>query len=316
MKDYITKLLPLVQNICIECRQRITKKNVIYYIEVNSNVSGFFALLRGALDLCCYADENGFFPYIKYGKETLYSEKALFLGTSNPFEYYYIQPISICQKPDIMWGNIIKSQQIHADLIEYKYNFKPFSYLVESSYIEQMAVVYKKYMRLNEKTKTIVEQRIRKKLKEKKTLGVHIRGTDFYKEFNNHPVPVTVDEYAEVINREVEHHHFMQVFIATDDVRCLKELEKKVSVPLVYYKNTMRASSNKSVAFEKNNRKYNNYLLGLEVLTDAYTLSSCQGLIGCLSQVDIFVQIIKKSRGERFDPLCIISKGIVNNNRQ
>ena len=297
---------------------RIKKSNgkVIYYIAVGSNVEGFFAILRTALDYCCYADEHGFVPYIVYSKDILYFEKALFLGTNNPFEYYYEQLKELSLVEMLRRNTFIKCSPKHLNEIELKYNLKSFSYLVEESYIEKMADIYKKYIHLNAMTERMIGQSIMKRLQGKRTLGVHIRGTDFFKEFNNHPVPVSVDEYIRIIDKEIKRERYEQVFVATDDIRCLKEVKQKITVPLVYYNNTMRSKGNKSVAFERSNRKNNNYLLGLEVLKDAYTLAASDGFIGCLSQVDIFVQIIKRSQGQRFRSLKIIDKGIVSNNRQ
>lgn len=308
----------LIEKIYLEYRIRQSGSKVVYYIKVDNEIAGFFAILRRILDYCCYADEQGFLPYIVYSKKTLYAEKGLFLGTNNPFEYYYEQSSKLM--PSILFKglNVVESRIEHSDRINLQYNLKQFSYIVEDGYIEKMAYIYKKYMQLNAITKKRIEQSIANTLQGKYTLGVHIRGTDFNKGFNNHPVPVTVDEYIEVINQEIVEKQYEQIFIATDDARCLKEFKQKLklSIPLVYYKNTMRGSGNKSVAYERNERKYNNYLLGLEVLQDAYTLSACGGLIGCLSQVDIIVQIMKKSRGQEFDFLNIIDKGIYVNNKQ
>lgn len=305
----------LINNLYLNYRFRNSGDQEVYYIKMENNVCGFFAILRETLDYCCYADEQGFCPYIVYGQKTLYSEKGLFLGTYNPFEYYFKQPMTLLPVNGIRGLNLVKSRPEHLKEIEFKYNLKSFSYIVEESYIEKMAEIYKKYMHLNVMTNKNIEKNIEKILKGKHTLGVHIRGTDFNKGFNNHPVPVTVDEYAEFINEEVVKQEYNQVFVATDDVRCLNELRKKIRVPLVYYKNTMRARGNKSVAFERNERKRNNYLLGYEVLKDAYTLSACDGFVGCLSQVDIFVQILKRSKGQAFSSLKIIDKGIFNNNK-
>lgn len=309
-------LYRLIESIYLDYKIKKSSDKELYYIKIDSGISGFFAILRAALDYCCYADEQGFLPYIVYGRKVLYSEKTLFLGTNNPFEYYYEQPLTFLADKLVKGMNIVKCRTEHLDKIELKYNLKASSYLVEESYIENMADIYKKYMHLNMMTSKKIEKSIRNVLQGKLTLGVHIRGTDFYKEFNNHPVPVTVDEYIKAINEEIVNKQYEQVFIATDDIRCLKELKKKIQVPLVYYKNTLRANGNRSVACERNERKNNNYLLGLEVLKDAYTLSECDGFVGCLSQVDIFVQIIKKSRGQEFSSLKIINKGIFINNRQ
>lgn len=305
----------MIEKVYLDYKIRKSSDKEIYYIRIDNKVAGFFAILREALDYCCYADEQGFLPYIVYSKQTLYAEKGLFFGTNNPFEYYFEQPLSL--KAEILFGglNVIKSRNEHLSNIELKYNLKQFSYIVEESYIEKMADIYKKYMHLNITTSKKIEKSVENILHGKYTLGVHIRGTDYNKGFNNHPVPVTVDEYIAAINQEITEKRYEQVFVATDDARCLKELKQKINVPVVYYKNTMRANGNKSVAYERNERDYNNYLLGWEVLKDAYTLLACDGFIGCLSQVDIFVQIVKKSKGQEFASLKIIDKGILVNNK-
>lgn len=306
----------LIKKIYLDYRVRKSSGKEVYCIVIENEIAGFFAVLRETLDYCCYADEQGFLPYIIYGKKILYAEKNIFLGTNNPFEYYYKQPLMDVPGISLKGLNVVKSKTEHLQKIELKYNLKSFSYIVEQSYIEKMAYVYKKYMELNTMSDKKIEKSIENILQGKYTLGIHIRGTDFNKGFNNHPVPVTVDEYIEVISQEIAEKKYQQVFVATDDMGCLKELKQKVNIPLVYYKNTMRASGNKSVVFERNERKNNNYLLGLEVLKDAYTLSACDGFIGCLSQIDIFVQIIKKSKEQEFSSLKIIDKGIYINNKQ
>ena len=309
-------LYRLIRNKYFDYRIKKSDGKVIYYIAVGNSVAGFFAILRAALDYCCYADEHGFIPYIIYNKDILYFEKALFLGTNNPFEYYFEQLEKLPFVEMLQKRDFIKCRPEHLSAIELKYNLKPSSYIVEESYIEKMAGIYKKYIHLNTTTEQKICQNVMKCLRGKRTLGVHIRGTDFYKEFNNHPIPVSVDEYIRIIDKEIEKERYEQVFVATDDLRCLKELKQKIKIPLIYYKNTMRSSGNKSVAFERSERRNNNYLLGLEVLKDVYTLAASDGFVGCLSQVDIFVQIIKRSQGQRFRSLIIIDKGIVSNNRQ
>lgn len=311
----INMVLNAFWKLWLNLKGKKANKEEIYYVEISGNVSGFFALLRIVLDHCCYAEENGFFPYIKYSNEILYAEKKFFWKNSNPFEYYFEQPIAN-RKFNFIGINIVKPKGKELDTIEQKYNSKPFSYLVEEDYIDRMAKVYRKYICLNRDTKEKINSSILRILKGKKTLGIHIRGTDFYKHFNNHPVPVMVDEYLDVIELECRQRNYEQIFVATDDKRCLQEIKRRIHVPLVYYKNVMRADGYKSVSFERSERKHNNYLLGLEILRDVYTLVSCDGFLGCLSQVDTFVQIIKKSRREEFDYLNIINKGIFTNNRE
>lgn len=308
-------ILGILNDFLINRKSKNSNGKEIYYIEESSNVGGFFGLLRSVLISCCYADENGFVPYIKYAKTILYAEESIFCGTNNPFEYYFEQPMG----SSVVWKglNIIKRKPEHLHGIEFKYNLNPvLAYHIEANYINRMTQIYHKYIRLNSRTNSLIETSVKKLLNGKKTLGIHIRGTDFLKQFNGHPVPVTVEEYVEVIQKEVRIEEYDQVFVATDDIRCLKELKRKLSMPLVYYKNVIRGNSDKSVAFERNERKHNNYYLGLEVLRDAYTLAACDSFIGCLSQVDIFARIIKKSQDQEFDFLKIIDKGVFHNDKR
>lgn len=309
-------LYRLIEKIYLDNRIRKSGDKEIYYVKIDNEIAGFFAILRETLDYCCYADEHGFLPYIVYSKKTLYAERNFFLGTNNPFEYYFEQPLLYVSGFIFKGLNVVKNRMEHLGEIELKYNLKAFSYIMEESYIEKMADIYNKYMQLNAMTKKYIRKNIDSILRGKYTLGVHIRGTDFNKGFDNHPIPVTVDEYIEAISQAIIKRKYEQVFVATDDTRCLQELKQKINVPLVYYKSTMRTGGNKSVAYERIERKNHNYLLGLEVLKDAYTLAACDGFIGCLSQVDIFVQIIKKSRVQEFASFKIIDKGIYMNHKE
>lgn len=283
----------------------------IYYIKlVGGNKTGFFALLRSVLVYMCYADETGQLPYVEYEGDTLYLEDQPIRGTKNVYEYYFVQDLNV-KKIVIPWKINLRIAHIEEfEEIEYKYNKSEFSYHVRDGYIDRMAEIYKKYIQLTADTERYIKQAIRKKLNGRKTIGIHIRGTDFNKMFDNHPIPVNVEEYVSSINDVYEKYHYEQIFVATDDIRCLDLLRKQLNLPIVYYEDTARSDSDKSVAFSKNMRKNDRYLLGLEVLRDAYTLSYCDGFIGCLSQVDIFVQIFRKSRGRDFGYKKIINKGI------
>ncbi len=308
------KMKTRVENKMVEILQLLRRQN-IYYIKINGGMCGFFAMLREALDFLCYAEEINMIPYIVYDKSNLYAEEKGFRGTKNVFEYYFIQPMKVNYFIYPWNTNVVKSNYSDRDKIELKYNGKEFSYIVEESYLNKMAYIYGKYIRLLPYIKKYIYSSIRKKINARKTLGVHIRGTDFNKSFNRHPVPVTIDEYIEKIQKAVGEYGYEQIFIATDDERSLEEIKEKISLPIVYYEDVTRSKNNKSVAFSRSNRENDRYLLGLEVLRDVYTLAACSGFIGCLSQIDIFVQIIKKSRGKRYQYFDIINHGVFSNNK-
>lgn len=294
--------------------QKRTKN--IYYIVVKGNMSGFFAILRAVLAYICYADKVGLVPYVYYDKDNLYYEKHFIQGSNNTFEYYFEQTFP-SDKILLPWQlNISKPNVNHLNEIEQEYNGREFSYIVSDKYIDKMAYIYSKYIHLTTYTSQYIHSSAKRMLKGRNTLGVHMRGSDFNKAFNNHPVPVTVEEYASAIIHAVDQYKYEQIFLATDDERCMKGLKKIINIPIISYSDVARTDTDKSVAFSRRERKNDRYLLGLEILRDTYTLSYCNGFIGCLSQVDIFVQIIKKSSGKDFKYKKVIDKGIFLNEKE
>ena len=99
-------------------------------------------------------------------------------------------------------------------------------------------------------------------------------------------------------------------------MRILSEFEKKYGSKIIKFDDVIRSNENKSVIFNENDRKYNEYYLGLEVIRDMYTLSKCEALIGGLSQVATCARIYKYSYGEKYKDLIILDNGLYNGNKK
>ena len=282
-------------------------KKALYVIPENGNGWGFFAELRVLLVKLHFADRYGLVPYLQWGKNFSYSETEAVNGTYNAYEYYFNQPF-ITSKEEVYASRLVTiAKASHASFIDAEY--KNEKYDVSEEYLNDMATTYAKYIRLNDTVQKKTRTEIEKLLGDKKTLGVHFRGTDFHIGFKNHPIEVQLSQEIEQAKKGME-KGFEQIFLATDEIKAINEFEKAFGDKLVYFEDVYRGASNESIAFSNDSRALHKYRLGYEVLRDVLTLAKCQGLIAGLSNVGNFTRIIKKSYNENYEYLDIINNGI------
>lgn len=286
----------------------------IYYIELGDESLGFFAVHRLLLEALYFADVCGMVPVVKYKNSFLYAEKKG-LGNKNPFENYYKQPCNIsCREADMSY-KVVDAKRYHLDMVRFVYTGKKASYDVNSNYLKNLAKIQHKYIKLNKKAELYVNNGIKDLIGDKSVLGVHIRGTDFKKNYNNHPIYVTENQYIERIRALLEKKHWDKIFVATDDKCILKRFHEEFGDRILYYHDTYRAGKETSVAFSQDDRLNHKYQLGLEVIRDAYTLAACDSLVAGISQVSICARIIKLSKGDKYSITEILENGYNKNAR-
>ena len=281
----------------------------IYLIDLEESHSGFFADYNKLLQYLYFADCYHLTPVVKFSDRFCYAEKHQVNGTSNPFEYYYKQPSEVSLKEALGQNHIIVCRKENTYLSR-DLNEDGNAYHRSDLYIAKMAEITAKYIRLNDLTKEKISKDIEKALRGKKTLAVHVRGTDFKHNYNGHPIKVSVEEYAEAANLLLQKNTYEQIFIATDDMEAVELFQKKFGNKVVFFKDVVRSSGNESVMNSQLERENHHYFLGLEVLRDMYALSSCNGLVAGLSQVSYAARIQKKSSGSDYEDIMILDKGI------
>lgn len=295
----------------------LNKNKVIYYIHEENENLGFFAMYRYWMEYLYFADVCGFTPIVDACNSFAYCEDGNVREKRNGFELYFCQPSQIRLQEVKFSNKVIYSNVIHREMVELVYTGKCNHYLYTQKYLYVMSKIVKKYMKFNENTRNYINSGCKKlDLFEQKVLGIHIRGTDFRTQYNNHPVCLKEEDYFVEIDRIWKTGNYDKIFLATDDSRILKVFLDKYANRICYYPDIARSSQNKSVAFIKNNRKNHKYLLGLEVIRDMYSLAVCQGLIAGISQVSICAQINKMAMGQKYKDLVVIDKGINKNNRR
>ena len=262
--------------------------------------AGFFALLRRTLESLFVADQLNLEPYVVWGSNVPYAEKHSVNGSENPFEYYFKQVttshfedayISIegNQAFRLFWG---KNSEV---------------YDIDQDDIERLRNTYKQFIKLNEYTKKFIDDNLAI-LGGKKTLGVHVRGTDYWQLEAKHPNPITIDDYLNKCKELFATNRYEQIFIATDSLEAIKVFKDAFGDKIIYYQDVVRADGDVGVHLMKNEEDNHHYRLGLEVLRDAYTLANCDALVAGKSKVAEAARVIRE---KEFDDLVIIDRGTI-----
>ena len=273
-------------------------------------VGGILAELRKDLIQIDMAEKYNLTPVIEF-RNSLYTEKEPINGTYNAFEYYFnqVSEISVEEAWKSSYVYVQRNGDIlHADI--------PFSYELAEEHIERLGSVFKKYISFNENTQNMINKDMASLIGEErdKILGVHIRGTDFNNDYNGHPVPVSAEQYFDVIDHYLKNKQYERVFLATDDSRLVNAFEIKYEEKLLLFRDVIRSDDNQGVHVNvyMSNKKGMGYRAGYEVLRDVFTLSKLRGLVAGYSGAQIMARIIKKSFGEVFTDFELISNGISN----
>lgn len=285
--------------------------DILYYIRIEQYGMGMGAFLRWALHGIWEADRYNWLPVVEFCG--VYNEDNPINNSKNMFEYYFRQP------SDFNLQDLKKRTYFLFDEGALKrhasfYNMSQsllVGYDINERYIKDMGDVAKKYLHLNDATKACLEKDIGEMLgSAKKVIGVHIRGTDYKMKWKHHPLVVRPEQYYEYIDSFVE-DGYDNIFLATDDLDYLRSFQERYGERLLYYKDVNRGDDMINIAMANADRPTNNYLNGLEVLRDIYTLASCDVLIAGLSQVSVTARIINRSMDKVYDECVIINNGIV-----
>lgn len=288
---------------------------IAYNISINNSGDGFFALFRASLNYLYFSSTLNLEPYIIWGTNVAYYEKNNPIFADNVFLYYFNQVSNNCIDS---YKYVIDSMWAHQTIAENIKGTSNGGYYTNDDYIFKLGRIIKKYISLNKFTQNKISLDLRKieinkrdnSDKEKRWLGIHIRGTDYKQNCIEHPAMPSIVDYYEVIDELLKKNIFDEIFLATDDSDFQADFISRYGEKVHFYSDVLRLSGDESVAFSNNKRENHKYLLGYEVLRDAITLSLCDGLICGLSQVSIAVRMFKAARDAEFDYLHIIDKGI------
>lgn len=284
----------------------------IYLVEERGAGVGFFAEFGVTLIELYFADERGFTPYVHWGKHYLYYEPDGIDGEKNAFLYFF-SPVSEVGNIDHAC-HVVKTAESH--YVQVKAQFDAVSYDVSDAYVDAMACMVKKYIRYNKQTSEYLEQEYQRLLGGGKVLGVHFRGTDFRKGYNNHPIPVQIEQEIEKVQELLERSGYDRIFLATDEQAAVERFRTVFGERVCIYEDTFRdQGTDESIAFSDDKRDKHRYHLAREVLRDQYTLTHCNGLVCGYSNVTFIARVMRRAWFDRsWEDFVLIDNGLYHNN--
>lgn len=289
-------------------------EQIIYNIEAFGCSVGFFAEFLYALIRLYYATDRGLVPYINWGKNFLYYEGNENAKESNNFLYYF-EPVSNVSSLEKA-AYVLNATNCHISDVQNRC-LNTYGYAVTDEYMDALSSMIKRYIKYNKETKTYLESGYDNLLQGRKTLAVHFRGTDYRRQYNNHPVFVTIEqEIAEVYNI-LKAKDYEAIFLATDEEKAVTVFRQEFGHFVKTFDDTWRADKgDESVAYSHSNRENHRYKLGLEVIRDQYMLTRCDGLVCGISNLTLSARMMRKAWYDKeYEDIVIVNHDLCHNNR-
>ncbi len=259
-------------------------KHVIGYQEG----AGLFYNFLGVVNNLIWSKKNSKEPVVYWGPISLYYQKKGYKGKKNVWEYYF-EPVSSAtlEGNEKFWnsnatpdGAIISPTTI-TNCTEYEHHEKR-----KAAY-----ALIREHIRLRPYLAQKIESFYQEYMSGKKTIGIHLRGTDKRIEI----VPVNVPNMLNDANKFAEEFPGCQFLIATDEERLLQLAKSVLKGPIIHYDAQM-SKNDKPIHFHGKNKAK----LGEDVIVEAYLLSRCDLFLHTCSSVSTAVLFLNPDLEHKF----------------
>ncbi|MDZ4124033.1 MAG: hypothetical protein U1E02_07635 [Hydrogenophaga sp.] len=182
---------------------------------------GFGNIFLGALHHLAWCDEQGYVPVVYWDNAFLFYQPGGYNGSRNAWEYYF-EPVSS--------ESYVPGDYIHRRFTPDRYRFGLGS-IFNRADREAGKKIIDKYVHIVPSIQKKIEDFYVASMQNKKTIGIHLRGTDKYVEV---PAlnPALIFKEA---NKQARLLGVKQFFIATDEYRLLELAKKELEGTVIYY---------------------------------------------------------------------------------
>lgn len=268
------------------------------YFQPNIAIGGTQHLLSNyysALHFIAYAKLNGWIPVVDWENYRLpHSEDFCVNGTKNAWEYFWKQPSPFTLEEVYESQNVILSHQNLPDgdiLPPMRPTFPIEKYENE---VVKKCKKYSELIQLNDFTREHIDK-IEKDLfpKEKKILGVALRGSGYTKNYSGYYLKQpTIEELIELILFYKKEWNMDYIFFTNEETETVQKVKDilgdvVIIMPRIRYKNYHKYSDN---SYDPNDSDPNplfvkgqRYLTSLDYLSEMVLLSRCNAFIGAHS---------------------------------
>ena len=285
----------------------LNKDKALYYIKIDTS-AGLMAFYFRTAKMLTVASFFGFVPVIEW-KSLLYQRDNYINDGDNIFDYYFEPICGISAADAVQSYNVALADYSHSIIPESR---GPINYIPSNERDALYAKAVNKFITLNSATQAHVSGKINNILEGKKTLGIHVRGGSFKDNLLGHPVAIDPTEHIAEAKKAISEYGFERIFLATDEEETVATFKKVFGSMVVSYDDVTRTAGDNfdlpHLALSmRGSRPDHGYLMGLEVVTDVYTLAACQGLIAGMSNVPLAAVY---ANGDNYELKHFISKGI------
>jgi hypothetical protein len=233
---------------------------------IGNTSAGFFSCFCCVLNHLEWCEKNNKIPVVYWGLPGCqFYQSQGYDGSFNPWEYYF-EPLS----------DLFYSEQDRVDNTYWFENQMCFSgWALDDQTRKKAHELITKYIRVKPSIQKKIDDFYQKNMAGKKTIGIHLRGTDKYLEEPVVPLSRYIDKANEIS------HGSMQFFIASDDSKLFEQAKNLLKGKVIYF-DSFRASTNQHMWQNWHPQKAR---LGEEVLIEAILLSRCDLIIHGFSNV-------------------------------
>lgn len=263
----------------------------LYVIRQNGAGRGLFSLVSSVVCHLHLSERYGLVPFVDFShvhseyRDSSHSEAGQ-INRANPWEFYFkpVVEIPVVAERDARFSMTLASSTGFPDGY-------PRKMLI--SHVQELRDIAVRYIQPSVELASELEEVKTHVLAGHKVLGVHFRGQE-QKTMPYHPLSPTLAQMFAAINTAIAKHHFTRIFVASEDqdyVDAILNRFPKLALTLPHFRT--RSPVN---AYRINPRPMHKYLLGKEILFDAFVLASCDGLVSSTSNVTEFARAYNNGR--------------------
>lgn len=258
-KNYILVLIVLV----IASTTMQAKKNPDKHV-IGVHPHGFFSAFLGVLNHLDWCERSKKIPVVHWDRRSLYYDEKGFNGKKNVWEYYF-KPVTDLKYES---GDYIDSNYSVGDWIFYWFS-------IEQAKRDRANQLISKYIRINRPTREKIDAFYSQYIAGRKTIGIHVRGTDKWMEERLVGAEQMVQAALEYADENT------QFLIASDEYRLINRMTELLQPHTVIHYNCYRSNTDKPIHRKPPSKAQ----LGQDVLIEVSLLARCDMLIHTLSNV-------------------------------